>query len=656
MKFFRCACLLLLVPFLSTLQSVAEGAPPITPEELKMTDEPLAPGAPAIILYRQVDRDDSGSTAHENNFVRIKILKEEGRKYADIEIPFYKESGNNIVHVGGRTVRPDGSVANFEGKPFEKSIAKAKGLKYMAKTFTLPNVDVGSIIEYWYTIDFSEYFVFDSQWILSEELFTRHGSFSLKPYTSGYSALHLRWSWHLLPEGTQPPSEGPDHIIRMQVNNVPAFQIEDFMPPEDELKSRVDFTYSEDTEAKNAEEFWKKQAKKLNANVESFADKRKAMEQAVSQIISASDAPEVKLQKIYARVQQLRNTSYEVQKTAAEIKRDKEKDNQNVEDVWKRGYGSGLQINYLFLALARAAGFEAYAVFASDRRRYFFNPALMDSHKLNSDLVLVKVNGKDVFCDPGVVFTPYGMLIWQETGVAALRIDKNGGSWTQTPLPESTQSQITRSATLTLSESGDLEGKLTITYTGLEAMLRRMEERNEDAADRTKTLEDEAKEYIPASSEAKLTSQPDWNSSSAPLVAEYTLKIPGWVSGAGKRALLPVGLFSATEKNVFEHENRVHPIYFEFPSEEIDDLSITLPLGWEVSSLPAAQYKDAKAIRYILKAENDKSKVHVERRLSMNVLFLDQKYYPVLRNFYQVVRTGDDEQIVLQPIGARASK
>ncbi len=32
---------------------------PVSPDELKMTSEPKAPGAPAIILFRQVDRDDS---------------------------------------------------------------------------------------------------------------------------------------------------------------------------------------------------------------------------------------------------------------------------------------------------------------------------------------------------------------------------------------------------------------------------------------------------------------------------------------------------------------------------------------------------------------------------------------------------------------------
>jgi transglutaminase-like putative cysteine protease len=657
MKIVRCFYLLSVVSFLLLfcLQSLAADWPPVSPEELKMTEEPLAPGAPAIILYRQVDRDDRGQSAHENNFVRIKILKEEGRKHADVEIPFFKEHGNNIVHVGGRTIHPDGSIANFEGKPFDKSIAKAKGLKYMAKTFTLPNVQVGSIIEYWYTIDFSEYFVFDSRWILNDELFTKHAKFDLKPYTSNYGNLHLRWNWHLLPMSTEPPKESPDHILRMEVANVPGFQIEDFMPPEDELKARVDFAYSDDSESKNAEEFWKKYGKKLNGFVESFVDKRKAMQEAVAQIVSSNDAPELKIRKIYERVQHIRNTSYEVHKTQVEIKREKEKENSNVEDVWKRGYGNGLELNRLFLALVRAAGFEAHAVLASDRRHYFFNPALMDTHKLDSDLVLVKVDGKDFFCDPGAAFTPFGMLIWPETGVQGLLLNKDGGSWIQTPLPESSASQISRSATLNLSENGDLEGKLAITFTGLEAMRRRLEERNEDEADRKKTLEDEAREFVPAAIEVQLTNQPDWDSSSLSLVAEYKLKIPGWVSGAGRRALLPVGIFSATEKNVFEHEQRVHPIYFQFPSEKIDDVSISLPLGWQVSSLPAAQDKDSKVIHYVLKAENDKSTVHLKRQLSVDLLLLDPKYYPALRNFFQLVRTGDEEQVVLQPIGARAS-
>src|SRR5215468_5222644 len=158
---------------------------PVSPDELKMTAEPKAPGAPAVILYRQVDRDDNRSTSHEDNYVRIKILTEEGRKYADVEIPFFKDS-ENVVALKARTIRPDGSSVDFDGKVFEKSILKAKGLKYLAKTFTLPDVQVGGIIEYSYTRDFAENYIFDSRWILSDELFTKHAKFSLKRYTGTY--------------------------------------------------------------------------------------------------------------------------------------------------------------------------------------------------------------------------------------------------------------------------------------------------------------------------------------------------------------------------------------------------------------------------------------------------------------------------------------
>ena len=295
----RLACSLSLLPTLlatNPLPAYASEFQPVSPDELKITSEPLAPGAPAIILYRQVDRDDRGLTAHEDNYVRVKILKEEGRKYADIEIPFFKQNGN-IVNLHGRTIRPDGSIANFEGKVFEKTIVKAKGVKYLAKTFTLPDVQVGGIVEYYYTLDLSEHYVFDSHWILSDELFTKAAKFSLKPYMDSYSSLSCRWSWQGLPPGTDAPKEGPDHVVRLDVKNIPAFQTEDYMPPENELKARVDFTYSEEAFEKDVEKFWKRTGKRLNDDVENFVGKRKAMEQAVAQIVSPGDDPEVKLRK-----------------------------------------------------------------------------------------------------------------------------------------------------------------------------------------------------------------------------------------------------------------------------------------------------------------------------------------------------------------------
>lgn len=654
LKLSLCLPLLLALVWLVGDPSPAWAGPgfqPVSPDELKMTSEPLAPGAHAIILYRQVDRDDNVHTSHEDNYFRIKILTEEGREYANVEIPFFK-GDEDVVNVHARTIRPDGSIVDFKGQVFEKVVVKGQGIKYLVKAFTLPDVQVGGIIEYYYTIDYKEHYIFSSHWILSEELFMRDVRCSLKPYSGeGWS---LRWTWRLLPTGVE-PKEGPDHIIRMEAQNIPAFQTEDFMPPANELKARVDFIYSQELLDRDPEKFWKTVGKKRNGALESFVGKRKAMESAVAQIVSPNDAPEVKLRKIYDRVQQLRNTSYELRKTEEEEKRDKERRVENVEDVWKRGYGDGVQLTWLFLGLARAAGFEAYGCWVANRREYFFQPQAMEDTKLNANVVLVKLNGKDVYFDPGGLYTPFGMLTWSETGTPGMRLDGQGGSWINTTLPQSEESQIIRTAKLKVLDSGDLEGKVTVTYTGLEAMYWRQAEHHSDDVARKTALEDALKRRIPSAADVELTSKPDWSNSETPLVAEMDIKIPGWVSSAGKRAVMPIGFFAAEEKHIFEHVNRVHPIYFEYPNQVLDDVTIELPSGWHVSSVPVAQNTDAHAVQYSLKVDNDKDVLHVGRKLNVDILALDAKYYAVLRKFFQAVRSGDEEQVLLQPGTSSAS-
>ncbi len=618
---------------------------PINPDELKMTSVPEAPEAAAVFLYRQVDRDDTAN--REVNYLRIKILKEEGRKYADIEIPFLR-GNSDVSSVKARTIRPDGTISNFQGKPVEKMIVKAKGLKYLAKVLVLPDVQVGSIIEYRYTTDFKENFVFDSHWILSGELFTKHAKFSLKPY----GRIAVRWTWQSLPAGTNPPKNDLN-VVRLESSNIPAFQTEDYMPPENELKSRVDFIYSENDETQS-EKFWKKEGKKQNERVESFVGKRKAMEQAVAQIVAPGDTPQVKLQKIYARVQQLRNTSYEEEVTEQEKKRTKEKAISNVEDMWKNGYGSGSEITWLFLALARAAGLEAYPMLVAGRNEYLFHPNSMDPHRLDDNVVMVKLNGNS-FYDPGAKFTPFGILPWQETAVVGLKLDKDGGEWITTSIPDGTVSNIQRKANLKLTDQGSLEGKLTVTFSGLEALSVRISERNSDAAERKKFLEDQVREFIPVGIDVDLTNTPEWNSSAPTLVAEYDLKVQGWAAQAGRRALIPVGLFGAPEKHVFEHAARVHPIYFNFPTARIDDVTIELPLDWKVSSVPPERKDPGKVCAFSTSVENKSGTLHLTRNLDIETLELDTKYYTALRNFFQTVRTGDDQQIVVQPGAAAAA-
>lgn len=651
------------------------GFQPVSPDELKMTSEPLAPGAPAIILYRQVDRDDNIKTPHEDNYFRIKILTEEGRRYANVEIPYSKES-EEIVSIHARTIRPDGSVADLSRKPFDRELVSGKvrgrEMKYLARTFTLDDVQVGSIIEYYYTKDYYEqgsrglgflYFsLYRSEWILSRELFTKKARFSLKPYLGEVAAgvyrsrYSVRWV-NSLPAGAPPPQIGADNVVRLEVSAIPAFQKEDFMPPVNELTYRVNFVYEAAANPKDQASYWKDFGKNKNSQLESFVGKRGAMEQAVGQIVSPGDSPEVKLRKLYDRVQQLRNTTYEPQKTEQEQKRAQEKsaESVNAEDVWKRGYGNRVELTWLFLGLARAAGFEASGCWVSDRKNYFFSPLTMESGKLDANVVLVKLNGKDLYLDPGGAFTPFGMLNWSETSVTGLRLDKDGGTWIQTAIPKASESRSERTGKLKLSDTGDLEGKLILTYVGTEAMYRRQEERNADALTRRAFLEDQVASQTAFASQVELTNQPDWSDAETPLVAEFNLKIAGWASKAGTRTMIPAAIFTAAEKGMFEHTNRVNPVYFEYPYQKLDDVTVELPPGWHVASLPPTQDRDVKAAAYGIKVEQTPGALRLTRKLSIDMLSLKVDLYPALRAFFQVVRTGDAEQVVLQPGEIHAS-
>jgi hypothetical protein len=432
-----------------------------------MTSEPEVPGASAVILYREVVRNDG--LASEEDYFRIKILTDEGRKYADVEIPYYKGE-QKITGVNARTIRPDGSIVDFDGDVTTKTVVKDRGLRSLAKTFTLPAVQAGCVIEYFYKIEF--FYLFDSQWVISNELFTKAADFVLYPNPR----FPGRSVWHNMPPDTPQPHLQPDGSVQLELSNIPAFQTEDFMPPENEVTSRVEFSYAKTNYDRSSDKYWNDFGKAYYTYLEDAVEKSKSVSKAAAEIVAPGDPPEVKLQKLYARVQTLRNISFEEEKTQQEQRREKQKAAKNVDDVWKHGYGQGGDITWVYLALVKAAGFDAHAVLVPNRARDFFYPKLREGDRLNSGVVLIKLNGKDFWCDPGWAFAPFGLLPWPETQVDGLLLDKDGPTWVKTMASTSAQARTERRAALTLSASGDLAGTVEITFGGLEGARMRLDE------------------------------------------------------------------------------------------------------------------------------------------------------------------------------------
>jgi hypothetical protein len=503
-------------------------------------------------------------------------------------------------------------------------IVKARGVKYMAKSFTLPDVQVGSILEYYYTTDLSEKFIFNSRWILSNELFTKNAKFSLKPYTSSYVPVNVRWTWNLLPPGTAQPAEAPDHVINLQVSDVPAFQTEDYMPPENELKSRVDFIYSEEGFENDPDKYWRKLGKKRNDQLESFVGKRKAMEHAVAEIVSPGDSPEVKLQKIYARVQQIRNTSYELQKSEQELKRDKEKDPGNVEAIWKKQYGNGQELTWLFLALARAAGFEASGMWLADRSNYFFIPQTMDGRRLDANVVVVKLNGKDVFFDPGAAFTPFGML-------------------------PSAMNSIQRTGKLTLDPLGTLKGEVSETRLGDRASSERWRLHNvTKSSDQIKPIEDLLAGSLSLFSITHASIE-NLNHTDQPFGFHYSFEAHNYAKNAGGLLLLRPRVLGVKSSSLLEtKEPRKFPIEFDGPSRDTDTFEIEIPPGYVVDDIPPAVDADYSFASYHAKTEVSGNLIHYSRTLEVKELSVPVSHADDLKKFYRIIAGDERNTVVLK--------
>jgi len=150
-----------------------------TPEELKMTSDPAAPDAPAVYLFREEFVDDN--VHFHRVYARIKILTEKGKEeFSDIEIP-YEGGGSDIKAVEGRTIHADGTVIPFTGKPYSKELVKSGDVKWMAKVFSMPDVQVGSIIEYRWELQYNDNWYIPPRFYLQQTVFTHKAHYHFVP-------------------------------------------------------------------------------------------------------------------------------------------------------------------------------------------------------------------------------------------------------------------------------------------------------------------------------------------------------------------------------------------------------------------------------------------------------------------------------------------
>lgn len=619
-----------------------------TKEELEMTSDPKAPGADAVYLYREEKTDDQ--LHYHGYYVRIKVLTEKGKELATVHIPYERRSFK-VTNIEGRTIHPDGKVIPLTAKPSDIMEVKTRDIQLNTMVFTLPNVEVGSILEYRLQIRYDDNSLSSPTWEVQQPYFVHKAHYQFLPVNDSFSItnsrgdLLTRLMYSAIGGFGNKVVHSVDKLYSLDLTDIPAIPSEDWMPPLNSLNWRLEFYY---TQYGSAAEFWQKEGNRWAKETDHFANPSKGLREAVSQMVAPTDTDDQKARKIYAEVMKLDNTDFTREKSSAERKSEKLKEIKDAEDVWTQKSGSSDDIALLYIALAKVAGLKVYPIQVVNRNRAIFDPTYLSTRQLDDYLAIVEIGGKEVYLDPGQKLCPFGLLHWKHTLASGFRLSEKGVQGGITPPAMYTANVIQRVGALDIDSSGGVKGSVRIVMTGQEALHWRQLTLRNDEDEVKKQFNEAIRKYMPDGVQAEFNHFVGLQGYESNLLA--VIDVSGNVATAtGKHVFLPELFFESHASHPFvSQEKRTTPIDVHFPQLEQDQVTYHLPAEFKLETPPVpanitwpdrAVFKDASTMKG--------SDVTVVRTMGYNFTLLESKEYGDLRDFYQKVAAADQQQLVL---------
>ncbi|MGC2635584.1 MAG: DUF3857 domain-containing protein [Acidobacteriaceae bacterium] len=619
-----------------------------------MTSDPQAPNAPAVYLNYEEYMDVPGH--FDRCYGRIKILSQKGiEEFSDVELA-YPAGIINIRGVEGRTIHSDGTIVPFTGQPHQKELVRTGGVKEMAKVFSMPDVQVGSILEYQYEVQYDDRWIFWPEWYLQKRVFVHQAHYHFRPaaldVNSTYEIMvpdpegHLTPATRLVYDQQLPPGAKVQDLstgFDLDVKDVPPIPDEPWSPPLNSFSYRLCFFY---TGNYSAQEFWKGGGKAWSKDLDRFAAASGPIQQAVAQIVSPGYTDDQKLHKIYAAVMNVENTDFSRKHTEQENKVEGAKE-KTAADIWAQKRGNSVEINRLFIAMVRAAGLKASGMAVTQRDKRILNASYLSWKQLTDEIAIVDVGGREVYFDPGERYCDYGKLHWKHTQVMGIRQTDGGTEPVLTPAADYKDTVIDRRAALELAQDGTLTGTITYSMTGEEALRWRQVALREDADEARRQFDDDLQKCVPPGVIVKADHFDALTDDTQPLVAQ--VNVSGSMGTAtGKRVFLPSSFFEAGVKPRFAEETRLNPVDLHYPYAVRDTVKITLASGLTVESVPSStQIPFPQSATYVVKYAQSGSLYEQGRLLAVGKTVYSKDQYPQLRDFFDKANAQDQQPVIL---------
>ena len=625
---------------------------PVTPAELALAAPSVEPDADAEALFWDVrvqDRDTASDIKSVvNNYVRVKVFNDRGKEsQSKIEIAY--GSGTKVANIEGRTIKKDGTIVELKPDAiFDRTIVKFGNFKVNVKSFAMPAVESGCIIEYrWQETSPARLY---QRLALQRDIPVQKITYHIKPFSSPGFELGMRMKV-FNGETSRLEKEGGGYY-RTETSNVKAFREEPHMPPEDQVRSWILLFYSEDLGV-TADKYWTDYGKRVFNRSKGYFKVTDEIRRATAEVTAGATTDDDKIRRIHTFCRtKIKNLGDDAAGLTDE-ERKKIRENNNANDTLKQMRGYPDDINAVFAAMCLAAGLDARPAALSDRSDFFFDPSFPDSYFLQAIDIAVKNGNEWRVYDPGYTYAPPGMLTWREENTQALIADPKEPVWIRAQLSLADVTTEKRTGTFTLSEDGTLEGDVQIEYTG-HLGIDWKEFHDDDSPEQREAsiLEDVRKRLSTAEvSKIKVENVTDHEK---PFSVTYHVRIPGFAQRTGKRLFFQPSFFQVNVGPRFTATTRQHLIYFHYPWTEDDKVTVTLPPGYELDSADQPESFSVGAVGgYDVKilASKDGSIIQYQRKFAFAAdgsLYFPASGYVQIKKVFDAIHERDNHMLTLR--------
>ncbi len=542
---------------------------------------PTEPDASAVLLKEEIAtrfvfKNDT-FLYETDHFVRIKILKEEGLKYATMRVNYSVASAEKPEQVKGISA----AVFNWNGKKFAgKYISKKKGITDLAlsqterqKIISLSDAKVGSVVEFTYTLVSHQLESLHS-WYVQRDIPVIDATYRITIPEYLYYDIQRRGLPIEVLEVDASQNFGfmsntlfseRSNEMTMTAKNIPSFRpVFDYLMCPEDYRTAVHFNLDAIRIPKRApQEFmtnWDKSASALKTQTR-FAVQLKAsyLSDAVKGI------PAGTIEKRAMALLDLVRNNIEWNKVYSVYPED-------IAGALKSKKGNSADMNLLLLVLARQAGYEASPIVLRTRDQGLIDLKHDDTDAMNHVIVGVVENG-NVYCldatspASGVNILPLNDLVER-----SLILRDSAAMWMDLSKFEGSS---VRTINASFTEEGKLTGAISERYTG-ESILPMAENLAKG------THAQYASQWTPDGAVLS-TLESKWGENSNFLQIDYVITDASTKIVGDKISINPMVMFQKVNPFV---KDRISPVDLPYVERFQQIVNITIPEGFVPEAIP----------------------------------------------------------------------